>query len=288
MQVDLVSATTKDGVKVHGIFLEPKGPARGDLGVDAILMVHGSAGNFYASPSNRRAEMLRDMGHCGGAVQHPGPRYSGWALGGKNVGNAYEILDDTSLDMQATVGFLAEKGYKRVGIWGSSLGAVKVVYAQAQNQDPNVAAVISLSPLRLSHEYFLASELGADHKRFYDQAKALVDAGKPDELIKVTFPIDHYFTAGVYLDRHGTERYNLAAAHSDKVRCPLLVIGGTEEHHPRMKDAVRDIHAQARKGNPDAEMVIIQGGDHGLQNKDAELMETVIGWLQRIGSRVRV
>ena len=61
MLVDLVHTKTSDDVTLSGIVLEPEQP-RTDLAVDAIVMVHGSGGNFYLSPSNPRAVKLRDMG----------------------------------------------------------------------------------------------------------------------------------------------------------------------------------------------------------------------------------
>ena len=277
MQVELVSTKTSDGVTLHGIFLEPAEP-RADLVVDAMLMVHGSGGNFYASPSNPRAARLRELGIPVALFNTRGHDVIAGHSGGHKVGNAYEILDECRLDIAAVVDWLAGRGYGRIGTLGSSLGAVKVVYAQAQNQDPRVAAVVSLAPLRLSHSYFSQCELAEEHLRFFEQAKALVEAGRPDELMEVTFPISHHFTAAVYLDRHGGERYNLCIDHTDKVTCPLLILTGSEEKHPRMLNAGRDMYELAR-GNPDTKWVHVEGGDHGLQNKNDVFLDELLGWL---------
>ena len=138
MLVDLAHTKSSDGVTLSGIVLEPETP-RTDLLVDAMVMVHGSAGNFYLSPSNPRAARLRDMGVPTALFNTRGHDVVGGRAGKTRTGNAYEMLSETHLDLQAMVDFMVDRGYARVGIWGSSLGAVRVVLAQAKNQDPRVA-----------------------------------------------------------------------------------------------------------------------------------------------------
>ena len=278
MLVDLVATTTSDGVKLHGIFLEPE-QARTDLIVDAVLMVHGSGGNFYASPSNPRAARLRDAGIPVALFNTRGHDVVGGRAGEVKLGNAFEILDDCRMDMAAAVGWLVGRGYARVGIWGSSLGATKVVYAQAKNQDPHVGAVIALGPLRFSHEYYSQCEMKELHLKHYEEAKALVAAGKPDQIMPVDFPNPNAsFSAAVHLDRHCSERYDITKDHADKVTCPFLILTGTEEKHPRMLNVGRDMYELA-KANPGTKWVHVEGGEHGLHNMDDVLFDEILGWL---------
>jgi len=279
MQVELTSTGTSDGIKLHGIFLEPD-KRRDDLIIDAMLMVHGSGANFYASPSNPRAERFREMGIPVALFNMRGHDVIAGHSGGHKVGNAWEILDECRLDIQAVVAWLAERGLTRVGTMGSSLGAVKVVYAQAKNQDPNVAAVISLAPLRFSHEYYADCEMSEMHLGYYEEAKALVAAGKGDTIMSVDFPNpDAYFSANVYLDRHCSEHYNICADHADKINVPLFIGTGSTETHPRMLNAGRDMAALVGDKNPGLKWLHLEGGDHGLQNMDDVLMEELIGFL---------
>jgi hypothetical protein len=279
MQVELTSATTSDGIKLHGIFLEPETP-RSDLIIDALLMVHGSGGNFYASPSNPRAEQFRDMGIPVALFNMRGHDVIAGHSGGHNIGNAWEILDECSLDLDAIVGWLADRGYKRIGMMGSSLGAVKVVYGQAKNQDPRVTAVVSLAPLRFSHEYYAQCEMAEMHLGYFEEAKALVAAGKPDQIMPVEFPNPGaYFTAAVYLDRHCSERYNICADHTDKIKVPLFIGTGTEEKHPRMLNAGRDMHALAEDKNANLTWLHLEGGSHGLENMNDVFIEALLKFL---------
>ena len=278
MLVDLVHTKTSDDVTLSGIVLEPEQP-RTDLLVDAMVMVHGSAGNFYLSPSNPRAAKLRDMGIPTALFNTRGHDVVGGRAGKVRTGNVYELLSETHLDLKATVAFMVERGYERVGIWGSSLGAVRVVLAQAKNQDPNVAGVISLAPLRFSHEYYSACEMGDEHLKNYENAKALVAEGRGHEIMFVDFPnAGAYFSAEVYLDRHCSEHYDITKAHTNEIECPLLILTGTEEQHPRMRDAGRDMAALC-EGMDNVTWVHLEGGDHGWHNKEDDLFRVVPEWL---------
>ena len=278
MLVDLVHTKTSDDVTLSGIVLEPEQP-RTDLLVDAMVMVHGSAGNFYLSPSNPRAAKLRDMGIPTALFNTRGHDVVGGRAGKVRTGNVYELLSETHLDLKAMVAFMVERGYERVGIWGSSLGAVRVVLAQAKNQDPNVTAVISLAPLRFSHEYYSACEMGEEHLRNYENAKALVAEGRGHEIMFVDFPNPGaYFSADVYLDRHCSEHYDITKGHTNEIGCPLLILTGTEETHPRMRDAGRDMAALC-EGRDNVTWVHLEGGDHGWHNKEDDLFRVVPEWL---------
>ena len=278
MLVDLVHTKTSDDVTLSGIVLEPEQP-RTDLAVDAIVMVHGSGGNFYLSPSNPRAVKLRDMGIPAALFNTRGHDVVGGRAGKTRTGNAYELLSETHLDLQATVGFMAQRGYERIGIWGSSLGAVRVVLAQAKNQDPNVAAVISLAPLRFSHEYYSECEMADEHLQNYEDAKALVDAGRGHEIMFVDFPNPGaYFSADVYLDRHCSEHYDITKAYTNEIECPLLILTGSEETHPRMRNAGRDM-ASLCEGRDNVTWIDLEGADHGWHNKEEDLFNVIPNWL---------
>jgi len=147
---------------------------------------------------------------------------------------------------------------------------VKVAYYQAHQQDPRVAAVIPSSPVRLSHSYFLASEAGEEYRGYYEKAKALMETGQPDTLIPATFPNPAFYSARSYVDKHGpAERYNILR-YTVNIRCPILLMAGTLETHPRLRDCAKDAF-ETIKLKPDAKLVIHQGADHGWSNmRDAQ------------------
>ncbi len=272
---------TSDGLTLHGMLHEAENP-RTDLLVDSMLFVHGSNGNFYSSAGVTRAAHFSKLGFPVGVFNTRGHDTVAGAgqSGGHKVGNAHEHLSDTHLDIEAMVNFMADQGYKRIGLLGASLGTVRVIMAQAKNQDPRVAAVIAVGPLRFSAKFYEQSEMADLHAKHYQQAKALVDAGQGDTLIQTEFPNPGgVFTAEIHLDRHCSEHYDICADHSDKIKCPLLVLTGTEEKHPRMLDVGKDIAALVGDKNPGFRWVHVDGGDHGLHSFEERFRDEVMAFL---------
>jgi hypothetical protein len=279
MQVELTSTTTSDGIKLHGIFLQADKP-RNDLTIDCMVMIHGSGENFYASPSNPRAEKFRDMGIPVALFNTRGHDVIAGHSGGHQVGNAWELLSETHVDQLAIFDWLEARGYNSIGLMGSSLGAVKVVVGQAKNQDSRVAAVVSLAPLRFSHEYYAQCEMSEMHLGYYEEAKRLVAEGNGDTIMAVEFPNPGaHFSANVYLDRHCSEHYNMCAGITDTLNVPLFIGTGSTETHPRMLNAGRDMYELAKDKVPGIKWLHVEGGDHGLQNKDEEFMAALLEFL---------
>ncbi len=280
MLADLVSVTTSDDIRLDGAFLEPE-RARADAFCDAILFVHGSSGNFYRGLSGTPAQLQ--------AAGYPVVSFNTtahdlvWGRPGAFFGNAFEILDRCRLDLDAAIGWLQERGFKRIAISGVSMGAVRVIYYQAKTQDERVCAVIPISPVRLSYSYFMRSEMANDFQRYYNKAQKLMDAGEPDALFPVTFPIPHLFSARAYLDKHNVdERYNVMR-YVDQVRRPLFLAAGSLETHPRLRDCARDAYALV-KDDPANRLWIMEGADHGFPGKAPELAAEILSWLASLSA----
>src|SRR5262249_2488162 len=119
--------------------------------------------------------------------------------------------------------WLADRVGPRVGLIGHSLGAVKCLYALAQEPDPRVACIIALSPPRLSYEWFCASPQAADFLADFHAAQQLVDRGEPPALLDVKLPLPFVITAAGYVEKYGPdERYNYLRF-LRSVSCPTLV-----------------------------------------------------------------
>ncbi|MEE8442609.1 MAG: alpha/beta fold hydrolase [Dehalococcoidia bacterium] len=280
MQAELVQTTTSDGIALDGAFFAPQEAASLGQPVEAVLLVHGSGGNFYGGLMPPLAARFRDDGYAVASFNTTGHGLV-WGAPGRFFGNAHEILDRCRIDLDAAIGWLAERGYRRIGILGHSLGAVKVVYYQAHVQDPRVTAVISVSPVRLSHSYYLTTEEGDEHERNYQQAKELVESGQPDALLEVTFPMPHLFSAKAYIDKHGPEeRYDLLR-YTDSVRCPLFIIAGSLETHPRLRDFAQDMYNTVQN-NPMTHLDIVEDADHGWTEMRDQLGDVVLEWVGRL------
>ncbi|MBI4201929.1 MAG: alpha/beta fold hydrolase [Chloroflexi bacterium] len=280
MQVELVRATTVDDIALDGAFFAPREGGAAGRAADAVLLVHGTGGNFYSANMLYLAERLRQAGYPAVSFNTRGHDVV-YGNPDRLLGNAHEVLDRCRWDIDAGVTWLTTQGYKRITIFGGSMGAVKVAYYAAFTQDPRLAAVISCSPVRLSHTYFSQCEMAEQYRAFYGKAKALVEAGEPNTLIAATFPNLQFYSARSYLDKHGPgERYNLVR-YVAQIRPPVLLMAGTLETHPRLRDAAKDAF-ETIKFKPDAKLVIQEGADHVFANMREVLASHVLDFLGQV------
>ena len=279
MLVDLISVNTSDGIALDGAFFPAATDASSPGPVDAMLLIHGSGGRFYAPATRIMAEDLSLRGYPCLALNTRG-HDTVWVDTATGVahGNAFEILDISRHDLRAGVDFLAEKGYQRIGLLGHSMGAVKVTYYAAWEDDPRVRTVIPVSPVRLSYAYYMESPDAQEFQGNLERADQMESEGRALELMKAEFPIPQYFSAASYLDKHGpAERYNLVTL-APRVKIPLFTFAGSLETHTRLIDMASDL-ALTAVNSPRAQHIIIEGGNHSLQNRKEEAALAVLNWL---------
>lgn len=279
MIVDLININSYDGVSLDGVFFAPAPGTTPQGPVDALLLIHGSGGNFYRPATKAMGEDLRNRGYACLALNTKG-HDTIWAVQGEGqyYGNAMEIVDNSRLDLRAGVDYLWEQGYRNIGILGHSMGAVKVGYYAATENDERVTTVIPISPVRLSYSYYMESEDAEEFREIIERADRLEAEDKAQELMEVRFPISQMFSAFSYLDKHGpAEQYNLVTL-SSKIKIPMLVMGGELETHTRLLNCPQDM-VMAAINSPRAEYVIVPGGNHSLVNSLDQASETVLNWL---------
>ena len=279
MLVDLITITSGDGMTLDGIFCEPAAGVTPKGPVDAMLLIHGSGGSFYRVATKAMAEDLRNRGYACLAINTKG-HDTVWSPqgSGEYYGNALEILDNSRHDLRAGIDYLWEKGYRRIGLLGHSMGAVKVGYYAATEDDDRVATVIPISPVRLSYSYYMESEDAAEFQSIIERADQMEAEDRALELMEVRFPIAQMFSAASYLDKHGpAERYNLVTL-APRIKVPMLVMGGELETHTRLRDCPQDM-ITAAVNSPRAEYHIVPGGNHSLLNSMDQASARVLEWL---------
>ena len=279
MLVDLITITSRDGMILDGIFCEPAAGVAPRGPVDAMLLIHGSGGSFYRVATKAMAEDLRNQGYACLAINTKG-HDTVWSPqgSGEYYGNALEILDNSRHDLRAGVDYLWEKGYRRIGLLGHSMGAVKVGYYTATDGDDRIATVIPISPVRLSYSYYMESEDADEFRSIIERADQMEAEDRALELMEVRFPIAQMFSAASYLDKHGpAERYNLVSL-APRITAPMLVMGGELETHTRLRDCPQDM-VTAAVNSPRAEYHIVPGGNHSLLNSMDKASARVLEWL---------
>lgn len=287
MLVDLVRVTTADGVRLEGALQSPAERSAEALGIDAFLLIHGTGSNFYGSTLfETLAARLLELGSAVLSINtrgHDVVSSAATTAGARRLGAAYERVDDCQHDLAAWLTFLAGQGCRRIGLIGHSLGAIKAIYAQARTPHPAVAAVIGISPARLSFRWFSESPQGEMFRQAMNQAEALFAAGQGETLMQVEFPLPYIVTAAGYIDKYGpAERFNVIE-HLPRLACPTLITFGSVEVQSNVAfRGLPEALEEATAGQPHITIATIAGADHVYSGVRAELIARIERWLAKL------
>ncbi len=281
MLVDLIHTTTRDGVRLDGIYQAANGS---QAALDAVLCVHGTGSNFYSSTLfDAVGEQLLSLGISVLRVNTRGHDLMSTASttrGGRRQGAAYELFDDCRHDLAAWIDWLKLQNRSRIGLIGHSAGALKCLYAQAHEPDPSVRAIVALSPPRLSYSWFRQSEQSGLFLNTFQQAQALEAAGEGHTLLEVQMPLSFVVTASGYVEKYGPdERYNFLRFLA-RVTCPTLLTFGEKEVASHV--AFREIPNEVTALFPSVAVATIPQADHFYSGVRDELLRSVGEWLQTL------
>jgi alpha-beta hydrolase superfamily lysophospholipase len=284
MLVDLVRTNTRDDIRLEGAFHAPQGAAR--CPVDAFVIVHGTGGNFYGSTMlENLAGMLQQRGHAvlrANTRGHDNISTAVTTQGGRRQGAAYELVDDCRLDLAAWVDWLRERAGPRIGLVGHSLGAVKCLYAAANEATLSPSCIIALSPPRLSYAWFCESTKRDEFLEAYRRAEEKTAANEGSALIDVRFPLPVIITAAGYAEKYGPdERYNFLRF-LRRVKVPTLFTYGSIELANNVAFAQAP-EAIAELQQTNVQVRIVPGADHFYTGVHEPLFQQLAGWFDDTG-----
>ena len=165
-------------------------------------------------------------------------------------------------------------GVQEVVLIGHSYGGVKVVYYQAQRQDPRVVGLVLASPgpidlLRLREPDLM------------EEAQRLAAEGRGSELLPPQSDGQPRSSAQTYLDRttavidvFGAETSNPAIA---QVSCPVLAFYGTREDQALAAAAMERIRRQVAGGR--VETRLIEGAVHSYLRTESAVASAIGEWM---------
>ena len=284
MLVELVRATTPDGCTLDGALSRPPAATAKTLNLDAVVLIHGTGGNFYSSTFfELLATNLAQRGVAALRANtrgHDGVSTLVTRKGAVRSGAAYELVDDCRHDLAAWVAWLNQHVGPQIALLGHSLGAVKCLYALAQQPNLGVEAIIAISPPRLSYSWFCQSAKAAEFLETYRRAEDLIQKGQASALLEVKLPLPLAITAAGYVEKYGPdERYNylnfLAA-----VPCPLLTLfGGIEiDNNMAFQQAPEEVRRVAEKKRH-LDVDVMPGADHFYTGVRDQAWQSIEAWL---------
>lgn len=175
-----ITTKTASGIEFTGMLFEAVSSKK------LILHIHGMSGDMYV---NSYYPAMHDYYPQNGwsflAVEHRGTHsitQFNTDNGVRNIGNAYEIFEDSVYDIKAWIAKAQELGYEEIWLQSHSLGPSKVTYYMNIVQDNPVNGLIWLSPADMIG---LVSdpEGKKDHEICIKEAQELVDSNKGNQLL---------------------------------------------------------------------------------------------------------
>jgi len=289
--VELVQVRTADGLRLDGALAIPKHADHAVVSrgsnvqhrppVDAALCVHGTGSNFYGATlfEGLTPKLLAD----GLAVLRVNTRghdvvsVASTLHGPRRLGSALEQVEDCRHDLIAWLEFLASRGFKSVALIGHSLGAIKALHTAARIQHPALARLVAISPPRLSHSHYLASEKREEFLTQYRLAQEHVAAGRGDALIER--PLWFLASAASFIDKYGPdEKYNFLRELNRLHLSTLFAFGGLELQEANFCGLPEDISAAVSPAQ-NIQVVTIAGANHIYTGQIDELAHKIRAWL---------
>lgn len=277
IQTRLCEFTTADGETLHGLLFQP---ASGSQGSDLVLLlVHGTAMNFYIGPLPVFGQALAERGYHAFTMNTRGHDWI--ARAGKDLtafgGATYENFDDCLLDLDAALESLRASGYRRFVLVGHSLGAVKSLFYQGTRQRKDVVGVISCSAPKLFY-----SARAADQPEFGElmaRAERLVASGQDKEFLWApSSGALGLFTACTYVSKYGRHEKDDVRPHAGRLGCRLLAIAGGAEH-PYFPSYARELASAAGTLGT---CRIIEGSEHFYWGYEPAVIHVIAEWLAPI------
>lgn len=291
MKTSFQRIITKDNLELAGLLYEPETSTQ-----KVLVHVHGMAGNFYENKfldaiaqtltsngvaffafNNRGCELIKDLYKI-----EDGKRNI------VRVGNAYEMFEDSALDIRAAIDFVSSKGFSDIHLSGHSLGAPKVANYSAEENDERLSSVIFLSP----SDMVGLTKMDKNYERDLSTAKQMVADGKGDELLP--FPVlwdQSPLSAKTYISLGDKDsKVAIFNFHNpedslpvlSKISIPVLAVMGRKDDALVISiEETMDRLKKASVNSPNAEVNILGDADHGYNSYEQNLAEAIYIWIQK-------
>jgi len=260
------------GTPLHGLFY----PAEGAKPRGAALLMHGNGMNFYYGAPGFLPEHLTGMGLSALAYNRHG--HDTLSAGTRVAeGNAFQTAAESIDDNERAAAWLAERGHAAPVVIGHSNGGM--LAAEHVANHPETPALVLLSAHLGGKEMLRRGSalglLGQDRlEELSAQAHALVEAGRPDELMML--PGWYYvITAGSFVDQENNLPVLLDNA--QRINCPVLYLRGDQED-----DQMYPAERFAELAGGPVDVRVLPDCDHFYTGHETAVGELVAEWLDRV------
>lgn len=282
---ELVQTETTDGVRLDGFLSLPSASITEKRKQSVWLVTHGVNGNFYGSNLLKTvAERLSRRGYAVLLANTRGHDICAFNNGTvpMRIGSEFERLEHCKIDFHAWAKLLQEHSLSLFGLAAHSLGAVKAAF-WCSEEGIALDRLIAISPPRLNTQLLLGDpKRSTVFKEHLGLAQSLCEEGKPDEVIKVRFPLPNWVSASTFLDKYGSGSKYDYLTQLDGIRANTLwVFGGSEVRNGSVNFLDADVHLRSKIENASLfrqSVEVIDGADHSYRDKRDDLAACIEQW----------
>ncbi len=277
--------------KVDALFYKSRKNVSEEISNTAVIHVHGFLGNFLDGTQRFLPPILAKSGYSSLSINT--------RLANFGLFFGYGIIDDTIPQIDRSIEFLLEQGYKNVIVSGYSLGGAVALRYMAMRSSaakyPHIKGVIVLAtpysmPDSIKRRW---DKWGSEpsYDQIYEEARAIFkddpDNTKEDRTIVI------YKTRGdTYIPEHsGIYTYktwwNLASPHAESAKCykqiekiklPILLVQGWYDEIVSSQETYHLAQVARDAGNKTVSVFFVDSG-HSFQGNEKELGDIAVGWL---------
>jgi len=287
MKMNILETTTKDGLILTGIITSP------EMTTDKIIIhIHGMSGDIYTNSYYPfMYQQYPENGISFLAVEHRGThsitQFNTPEGKIKNIGNTYEIFEESSYDIEAWVSKAKELGYKEIWLQSHSLGPSKVAYYIHNNKHNDIAGLIWISPSDMIGLVYDPEGI-KDHNILLPEATKLVSEGKGETILSKDLWGCMKLSASTYVNFFGKDtntgifNYNkpeLGWKVVNSIDLPVLAFTGTKDDgvvpvmdaHKAMKTLEKELINCPRK-----KTVVFDNAQHDFKGFGQQIVDEVI------------
>ena len=279
-ETELVTVPAKDGRTLVGLLWTPEGARATD---SAVIYVHGIGSVPFRNVAGCWRRLYAEHGL---ATLSVGLRRSG----AEGRMTAPPRMDAEDID--TWVGFLAERGYRRVVTSGHSNGSISVTLHQALFHNPLVVANVHMAPTA-EHADWMRRGLGDEkYAATVKRARDLVAAGKGDQVIAEWSERPHpdpynalmqiVMRADCWLEMWAPETI---AAHSKRIAevdVPIMMLSGSEDNF-NDRARMHELEAAAVR-SPAVAQRWYEHCNHAFDGFERRVATDVVEWLAAQGA----
>ncbi len=289
VDISLHKIYSEDAFELDSILFEPKKKTN-----KIIIHIHGKEGNFvqnhfvtvmgYKYPlegysfltfNNRGHDYMADL------LKRSSNGFE-WIQGGA----AFDLIEDSSKDINGVIEYVANLGYGTIILQGHSLGPHKIAYYLANRPKYLISKAIFISPGDI---IYLLNTFVNDWKKYVNVAKKLVDDNKENMIMPIRIWSNAPVSAKTYWDYTNPNSnawiFNFTSPnqefkHFNKLTLPILVIQPENDfaNGASHKQIVKMLYESSISKK--ISVKVIYDAVHNFASKEKELSRVILDWLK--------